>query len=939
MEIKGPKRNSQFLTGGGELARLIYEKDWSETPAGDIEGWPTLLHHTLSLILTSKFPMVLFWGKEFTCFYNDSFRPALGKEGKHPFVLGRAAAEAWTETWPAIKPFVDTVFAGGEAIGGEDILLPVLRNGETVNVFWTFSFSPINNESGKPAGVLLTCIETTTKINTLHELEKSKNELEFAIEATGLGTFDFNPLTGKFSSNQRLKDWFGLPEEEQIELYHAVDAIADNDRHRVADAIQKTIDYSSGGFYDIQYTIIHPVTQNQTIVHAKGRAWFNDQQIAYRFNGTLEDVTKQAAAANKLRESDQRFQAAVQAVKGIVWTNNAIGEMEAKQPEWEALTGQSYKDYQGYGWAKAVHPDDAQATINAWNEAVKEVKTFSFEHRLKTRDGSWRNFSIRAIPLRDSDGSLREWVGVHTDITEEKMAERRISESVERYEHLIISSPSAIGILKGKDLVITTANQAIIDIWGKGREIMGKPYFEALPELAEQGYREVFARVYQTGEPFNAVETPVEILQNGKMQLRYYNFLLYAQKNIHGEIDGIGIIATEVTSQALLNKQIKESEKRFRLLADSMPQHIWTADPEGNLNYYNQSVFDYSGMTLEQFDEEGWVRIVHPDDREANVKEWQHCIHTGKDFLFEHRFRKHTGEYRWQLSMAVPQRDEHGEIQMWVGTSTDIEDQKISTTELERQVAERTKELAENNIELEKMNKELQSFAYISSHDLQEPLRKIQTFASRIAETEKLNLSDLGKDYFKRMQDAGLRMQTLINDLLAYSRTNSEDRKFENIDLNIIVEAVRSDFKEELEQKNATMETTGLCKVGIIPFQFRQLLQNLVSNSLKFSDPAHALKINIKAETGKGEEFPGKRLSAAAEYCHISISDNGIGFEQEFSDKIFELFQRLHGRHKYEGTGIGLAIVKKIVENHSGIITATGELNKGATFDIFLPIT
>ena len=275
---------------------------------------------------------------------------------------------------------------------------------------------------------------------------------------------------------------------------------------------------------------------------------------------------------------------------------------------------------------------------------------------------------------------------------------------------------------------------------------------------------------------------------------------------------------------------------------------------------------------------------------------------------------------------------------MWVGSSTDIEEQKTFTTELEKQVRERTGELAENVAELAKMNKELQSIAYISSHDLQEPLRKIQTFASRIVEKEQQNLSVMGKDYFIRMQAAAFRMQTLIDDLLAYSRTRSGDRNFEATRIDIIVEEVKSDFKEELKQKNATIEASGLSEMQMIRFQFRQLLQNLVSNAIKFASPDRPLVIKIKNKIGKGHTFDNKKLSKDRDYCHIRFSDNGIGFEQQFSDKIFELFQRLHAKQDYNGTGIGLAIVKKIVENHDGVITASGQLNKGAIFDIFIPV-
>ncbi|MEP7264495.1 MAG: ATP-binding protein [Bacteroidota bacterium] len=290
------------------------------------------------------------------------------------------------------------------------------------------------------------------------------------------------------------------------------------------------------------------------------------------------------------------------------------------------------------------------------------------------------------------------------------------------------------------------------------------------------------------------------------------------------------------------------------------------------------------------------------------------------------------------MSRAKPQLDENGKIQMWVGTSTDIQDQKDFAESLENEVRERTKQLAQNNIELEKMNKELQSFAYISSHDLQEPLRKIQTFASRITEKENDNLSENGKDLFKRMQASAARMQSLIEDLLAYSRTHTLERDFKKVNLSSVIDLVLSDLKEDIQQKNAIIETNKIGEVNIIPFQFQQLFYNLISNSLKFSKPEHLLHIIINSTYNKGSKLDNKKLDNEADYCHISFTDNGIGFEPQYNEKIFELFQRLHGRNEYNGTGIGLAIVKRIVENHNGIITAKSELGKGATFDIYLPL-
>jgi signal transduction histidine kinase len=257
----------------------------------------------------------------------------------------------------------------------------------------------------------------------------------------------------------------------------------------------------------------------------------------------------------------------------------------------------------------------------------------------------------------------------------------------------------------------------------------------------------------------------------------------------------------------------------------------------------------------------------------------------------------------------------------------------VANKELAFQNEEKEKRAAELSI----ANKELLAFTYISSHDLQEPLRKIQTFVTIILENEKDNLSENGKYNFQRMQLAAKRMQQLIDDLLAFSRINTTDHKFEKTELSIVVEEVKTELKDTIEEKHANIKVLRLCPANIITFQFRQLMYNLISNALKFSKPDIPSKITIKSRIVKGSRLNIEKLSPVKKYCHITVKDNGIGFEPHFSERIFEVFQKLHGKDIYGGTGIGLAIVKKIVENHKGIIIATSELNKGAQFDIYIP--
>ncbi len=268
--------------------------------------------------------------------------------------------------------------------------------------------------------------------------------------------------------------------------------------------------------------------------------------------------------------------------------------------------------------------------------------------------------------------------------------------------------------------------------------------------------------------------------------------------------------------------------------------------------------------------------------------------------------------------------------------------QNIEKEKIAAELIIANKVLISQNEEMEKQAAELQiahdellAFNYIASHDLQEPLRKIQTFITMTVDREKL--SDNVQKNLQRIQAAAQRMQQLIEDLLAFSRVKTSERKFEKTDLIPMVNEIKDDLKDFFNAKHATIEITELCLVNVIPFQFRQLMYNLISNALKFSQADVPQHIQIKSRIEKGTKLNNKNLSPKTNYYHVSVKDNGIGFDPEYSEQIFEMFKKLHSKDVYIGTGIGLAIVKKIVENHNGIITATGELNKGVTFDIYFP--
>lgn len=309
-----------------------------------------------------------------------------------------------------------------------------------------------------------------------------------------------------------------------------------------------------------------------------------------------------------------------------------------------------------------------------------------------------------------------------------------------------------------------------------------------------------------------------------------------------------------------------------------------------------------SGYHSKEFIHELWITI-------ANGKIWKG----------ELKNKAKDGTFYWVDTTIIPFLNEQGKPYQYLAIRFDIT--------LRKKIEE----------DIIKRNQELEKFIFISSHDLQEPIRKIQTFITLILEKEFLNLTNNGKNYFSKIQQSANQMKALLEDLLSYSHSKTTIHNFEKTNINIIVEEVISDLKYIIKEKNATIEANELSSATIIPFQFRQVMYNLISNALKFSKPEISPYIIIKGKIVKGRELNFENVVPEINYCHITVTDNGIGFDPQYKERIFDIFQRLNSKEKYAGTGIGLAIAKNIIETHNGFITATSELNKGAQFDIYIP--
>jgi len=809
-----------------------------------------------------------------------------------------------------------------------------------------------------------------------------EERLRLALDAAGIGTWDWDILTNKMIYSHNLRAIFGLPRGCEHPTYEAfLHAVHPEDCELVERAMLRAVE--EGAEYSVEFRVISP----DGTVHwtaSQGQVYYDETGKPLRMAGISADITERKQAEEELQRSEEFLRRIIKSspdcikvldLEGRLLYMSAAGQSLLEIDNFSSVINSQWVDF----WQEIYH----QAARSAL-ETAKAAGIGKFQGYCPTAKGTPKWWEVVVTPLLDAEGKPEKLLSVSRDITERKQAEEQLQQTMVLQRAILESANYAIisTSVDGTILTFNTAAErwlgyAAAEIVGKTTPIMIHDWDEVVrrsQELSQElgipiepGF-EAFVAKARRGEPDEHEWSYIRKDGSRFPLLLSVTRLVDAQGNITGFL-GIGSDITdrkqaeeelqrqnlrsqlfsEITLKIrqslqlneILQTTVNEIQKFlqanrvliFRLWPNGYGQIITEAVVPGCPSVLGRGITDdcFGAEYLKKYSQGRIYTIA--DIEQAEI---EHCL---IEFMQQFGVKAKLvmpillKEELWGLLIAHQCDRPRNWSSFEINLLRQIADQIGIALAQAQLLAEETRQRQE----LARSNAELQQFASVASHDLQEPLRKIQAFGNRLKAICGEALTDQGRDYLERMQNAAQRMQALIDDLLILSRITTRGQPFVSVDLAQVAQEVLSDLELQLQQTQGRVEVRALPTIEADPLQMRQLLQNLLSNALKFHRHEEAPVVKLCSQLLDQNNQPVEN-AAIAEFCQIIVEDNGIGFDEKYLDRIFNVFQRLHSRSEYEGTGMGLAICRKIAERHYGSITARSTLGQGATFIVTMPV-
>jgi PAS domain S-box-containing protein len=860
---------------------------------------------------------------------NDKFLEIAGRPLNE--IVGWMYWDTFREAKPYYEDALNRVVQEGITFHADEVEVPLMRHGKKQIVHVTFVYEPLMNTQGEVKKVAVWVLDNTPQVKARRRVEESEERFRSMADASPVMIWTLDEAGNSTYYNTRAAEFTGHKEEELKEGKSWQVAIHPDD-----------IEFAAGVVGNAVMNRI-PYQMECRMQRADG-AWrwllnhgtprFGRKGEYFGFVGSSIDITEHKNSQQALQTALEQMRLSKEAAE----LGTFDMDVEKGTMHWDdrcrTLFGISHHNVVTFekDFINGLYPADRERVTEVVNQLFnKSISNGDYDVEYRTvgaEDGIIRWVRAKGkVYFNEQEKPIR-FIGSVLDITPQVSARKEIAESEAKYRTLFESMDQGYCTLqtifegdKCVDYRYLETNPTFERHLGMSGAL-GKTIRELAPDI-EPKWFDFYGGVALTG-------IPIRIEEESKAFNKWFE--VYAIRVGDAEERKVGVFFTDVTGRKKAEENIRESETRFRTLADDSPMFVFIidADPLAPVSYWNKTWLTYTGQTYQETLGRAWNDIIHADDIGVAMQHYNSAFEKREPYYIPAiRVRRNDGEYRWHAFKGNPRFFANGVFDGYIGVGFDVHQQKVTEEKLEELVAQRTHDLQRANTELKRSNQNLEEFAHAASHDLKEPVRKIHFFTNRLKDQLGPGLEEEQARAFARIQNAAERMGNLIDDLLLYSHVSQRPHETESIDLNHNVQHALEDLELDIEEKQAVIQVGKLPGVQGYRRQLQQMFQNLISNALKYSKKDTPPQIQITATVV---------TEAESSYHVISIQDNGIGFEPEYADKIFQMFTRLHGKAEYSGTGVGLSIVKKVVDNHNGFIRVESVVGKGSVFKVYLPV-
>ena len=847
-------------------------------------------------------------------FFNTNY----AKQLNHRPRLGETVASVLPEmVSQGLVPLLDEVYRTGQTYVGQEIPVRVQDAAAELGPekYYDLTYTALRDGQNQVTSVLSFVLDVTERVHNRRQAEELAAEMRRRDEQVRLITdsmpvfiFNFCPAGRITYTNPYFYEYTGLdpagPPDE------AWGGLAPEDFARVSEVAQTAM--AAGEPWQATFRCRR---------HDGKMRWFQvKSQPYYDPNGELAGFSAATIKIHELHERTEElarsradFAALADNIAQLAWMADATGYIFWYNQQWYDYTGTTLETMRGAGW-KQVHDPALVDDVNTrYLDSIQAGQPWEDTFPLRGADGRYRWFLSRARPIRDeATGEVVRWFGTNTDVTELRQLQTQLGVSEEELRIQAESIPQQVWTAQ-PDGTVDFYNHRTAAYVGEPMEKNGAAHWLSFvhPDdhaLMQERWNQAIANQRYYEAEFR--------LRRYDGEYRWFLGQAQARRTPGGRLVKWYGTNTDVHQQRVLQEQLLSSQARFQQLLETLPQMAWTARPDGVPNYFSQRWHDYTGASAQELQELGWEEFMHPDDLADTLRKWHHSLATGLPFEDEARWRDSQGNYRWFLVRAEAIRDKAGDISLWVGAHTDVHETKQVQKQLEAQ-----------NARLVRSNEDLDNFVYTASHDLKQPINNMAGIFEELTRTAYFRDPDAVKliAYFERA--LGQIFKT-IDDLSAIVRGQRQQQEVpaEEVALAPLVDEVIASLQDQVTQYRADFELDfATCPVvTFVRPNLQSLLFNLISNSLKYAAPDRKARIRISCSL---EVVSGRPV--------LTVQDNGIGIDLErFGPQLFQLFRRFHTH--VDGTGVGLYLVNRIVQNHGGRMEVSSVVDEGTTFQIYL---